>query len=129
MAYDEALAERIRALLRTRHDVDERRMFGGVAFMIRGHMSCGIVGSTLMVRVDPGDAQRLLRTTHARPMDFTGRPMRGFVFVDSPGVAAPAGLRAWIRRATEWADAQPLKLAPPPKPRGTRQASASASPS
>ena len=99
MAYDEALADRIRALLRTRHDVDERRMFGGVAFMIRGHMSCGIVGSTLMVRVDPGDAQRLLRTTHARPMDFTGRPMRGFVFVDPPGFSARSGCSCGAGRA------------------------------
>ena len=116
MAYDEALAERIRALLRTRRDVAERRMFGGVAFMIRGHMGCGIVGSTLMVRADPNDAARWLRMPHVRPMDFTGRPMRGFLFVDPPGVGTAAGLRAWIRRATAWVDAQP------PKPPVKRQA-------
>ena len=109
MAYDEALAERIRALLRNRRDVAERQMFGGVAFMMRGRMGCGIVGSTLMVRVDPTDADRLLRAPHARPMDFTGRPMRGFLFVDPPGVATAAGLRAWIRRATAWVDSQPPK--------------------
>ena len=122
VAYDEALAERIRALLRNRRDVAERQMFGGVAFMMRGRMGCGIVGSTLMVRVDPTDADRLLRAPHARPMDFTGRPMRGFLFVDPPGVATAAGLRAWIRRAAAWADAQP------PKPPGKRQAADSGRP-
>jgi TfoX/Sxy family transcriptional regulator of competence genes len=114
MAYDEALAERIRALLRNRRDVAERRMFGGVAFMIRGRMGCGIIGSTLMVRVDPDDADRLITTAHARPMDFTGRPMRGFLFVDPPGLATAAELRTWVRRAAAWADAQP------PKAPGTR---------
>jgi len=122
MACDETLAGRIRALLRNRRDVAERRMFGGVAFMIRGRMACGIVGSTLMVRVDPADADRWLRAPHARPMDFTGRPMRGFLFVDPPGVATAAGLRAWIRRATEWADAQP------PKPPGARKPAGSGRP-
>ena len=122
MACDEALAERIRVLLRNRRDVAERRMFGGAAFMIRGHMGCGIVGSTLMVRADPTDAARWLRTPHVRPMDFTGRPMRGFLFVDPPGVATAARLRAWIRRATAWVDAQP------PKPPVQRQATSSGLP-
>jgi len=122
VTYDEVLAEHIRARLRTRRDVEEKRMFGGVAFMIRGRMACGIVGSTLMVRVDPADADRWLRAPHTRPMDFTGRPMRGFLFVDPPGVATAAGLRAWIRRATEWADAQPLR------PLGTRTLAGSGRP-
>jgi hypothetical protein len=110
VAYDERLAERIRTVLSTRRDVDERRMFGGIAFMIRGHMGCGIVGSTLMVRVDPDEADGLLQKPHARPMDFTGRPMRGFLFVDPPGITTAAALGAWIRRATAWAESQPPKL-------------------
>ena len=109
MAYDERLAERIRTVLSPRSDVDERKMFGGIAFMIRGHMSCGIVGATLMVRVDPDDEARLLRTPHARPMDFTGRPMRGFLFVDPPGIRTAAALGTWIRRAAAWAESQPPK--------------------
>ena len=109
MAYDQRLAERIRTILSKRSDVDEQKMFGGIAFMIRGHMSCGIVGSSLMVRVDRDDEARLLRTPHARPMDFTGRPMRGFLFVDRPGISTAAALGTWIRRAAAWAESQPPK--------------------
>jgi TfoX/Sxy family transcriptional regulator of competence genes len=121
VAYDEKLAQRIRTILSTRRDVVERKMFGGIAFMIRGHMSCGIVGPTLMVRVDPDDEGRLLRLPHARPMDFTGRPMRGFLYVDPPGLAAASGLRAWVRRAAAWAESQPAKSAgKPPAARSGR---------
>jgi TfoX/Sxy family transcriptional regulator of competence genes len=109
MAYDEKLAERIRTTLSGRPDVEERRMFGGVAFMIRGHMSVGVVGPTLMVRHEPADAEALLREPHARPMDFTGRPMRGFLYVDPPGTRAPTALGTWIGRATAWAESQPPK--------------------
>lgn len=77
-AVDGRLARRVRALLGDRADLEELRMFGGLAFMIRGHMSCGIVGSSLMVRVEPAAAEEFLREPHARPMDFTGRPLRGF---------------------------------------------------
>jgi hypothetical protein len=114
VAYDETLAERIRTILSTRRDVVERRMFGGIAFMIRGHMGCGIIGSALMVRVDPDEAEALLQKPHARRMDFTGRPMRGFLFVDPPGITTAAALGAWVRRATAWAESQP------PKPPGRR---------
>jgi len=109
VAYDEKLAARIRKILQVRPDVVEQHLFGGVAFMVRGHMSCGVVGSTLMVRLDPADADRLLREPHARPMDFTGRPMRGFLFVDPPGLGTAAVLRKWVRRATDLADSKPLK--------------------
>ncbi len=109
MAFDETLADRIRAVLDGRRDVVEKRMFGGVAFMVRGHMSCGIVGSSLMVRVDPEKAGRFLREAAVRPMDFTGRPMRGFLFVDPPGIASSASLRKWIGRATAHAEAKPRK--------------------
>jgi len=74
MAYDEKLAERVRAALANRDDVVEKRMFGGIAFMVRGHMSCGVVASTLMVRLAPADADRLMNAPHVRPMDFTGAP-------------------------------------------------------
>jgi TfoX/Sxy family transcriptional regulator of competence genes len=109
VAYDEELAERVRAVLSDRPDVEERRMFGGVAFMIRGHMSAGIVGPTLMVRHEPADAEALLREPHARPMDFTGRPMQGFLFVDPPGTKTAVALETWIRRATAWAETRPPK--------------------
>jgi TfoX/Sxy family transcriptional regulator of competence genes len=118
MAYDEKLAERIRTILANRPDVEERRMFGGVAFMVRGHMSAGVVGPTLMVRHGPQDADALLRKPHARPMDFTGRPMRGFLYVDPPGTKTAAALGTWIRRATAWAESQPPK-ALGKRPKGT----------
>jgi TfoX/Sxy family transcriptional regulator of competence genes len=117
MAFDEKLADRIRAVLSTHADVTERRMFGGIAFMVGDHMSCGVVGSSLMVRVNPDDGERLLQEPHARPMDFTGRPMRGFLYVDPPGIKTLASLGTWIRRATTWAESQP------PKTRGRRSAS------
>lgn len=84
-------------------------MFGGVAFMVRGRMSVGVVGPTLMVRHEPADAEALLQEPHARPMDFTGRPMQGFLYVDPPGTKTAAALEAWIRRATSWAELQPPK--------------------
>lgn len=109
MAFDERLAERIRVVLGERSDVEERRMFGGLAFMVGGHMSCGIVGSSLMVRLDPESAERLLSEPHTRPMDFTGRPMRSFLYVDPAALKTLAGLRRWIARAVEAAERRPPK--------------------
>jgi TfoX/Sxy family transcriptional regulator of competence genes len=111
MAFDEKLAERVRGAIGKRRDVVEKKMFGGVAFMVRGHMSCGIVGETLMVRIDPAREGALLRERGARPMDFTGRPMRGFLFVDGPGIAGGAALRKWVGRAVEFAESRPKKTA------------------
>ena len=119
MAYDETLAGRIRGVLSNRRDVVERKMFGGIAFMVGGYMSCGIIGYALMARVNPDAAARLLRTPHVRPMDFTGRPMRGFLFVDPPGIATAAALGTWVRRAVAWAESQPPK--PPGKRPGVRK--------
>ena len=86
MAYDEDLASRIRAVLPPAEAVTERQMFGGLAFMLGGHMFCGVVRDTLMVRLGPEGADRALNQPHVRPMDFTGRPMKGMVFA-SPAVA------------------------------------------
>ena len=118
MAFDETLARRIRARLGGRKDVVEKRMFGGVAFMVRGHMSCGVVGPSLMVRVDPDQEAKFLHEPGARPMEFTGRPMRGFLFVDREGIASAAALRKWVGRATAYAEAKPKKVKnEPSKPR------------
>jgi hypothetical protein len=110
MAFDEALAARIRAALGGRRDVVEKQMFGGVAFMVRGHMSCGVVGSSLMVRVNPEQEAKFLLEPAVRPMDFTGRPMHGFLFVDPPGIASAASLRKWVGRVTAHAEAKPKKV-------------------
>ena len=75
MAFDESLADRIRDVLVARAGVSERKMFGGIAFMIAGNMACGVIGDDLMVRLGP-DAEKALEEPHTRPMDFTGRPMK-----------------------------------------------------
>ncbi|HEY8691535.1 MAG TPA: TfoX/Sxy family protein [Chloroflexota bacterium] len=92
MAYDEALAGRLREALREHAPVDERKMFGGLTFMIAGHMCCGVVNSEMVVRLGPDEAARALVEPHTRPMDFTGRPMAGFIYVSAEGVADDAAL-------------------------------------
>jgi TfoX/Sxy family transcriptional regulator of competence genes len=96
MTYDEALAGRVRGAIGGRTDGAERKMFGGVAFMDRGHMFVGIAGDDLMVRVGPDAYDDALARPNARPMDFTGRPMKGFVFVSSEGVSDPEDLASWV---------------------------------
>jgi TfoX N-terminal domain len=108
VAYDEDLADRVRAVLPAEELVTERRMFGGLTFMLRGHMCCGIVGDTLMVRLGQGASDRALDHPHVRPMDFTGRPAKGMVFVE-PGGLHGAELRAWIDAATAFVRTLPPK--------------------
>ena len=110
MAYDEDLADRIRAVLPPADAVTERQMFGGLAFMLSGHMFCGVVRDTLMVRLGPGAAGRALNQPHVRPMDFTGRPMKGMVFVE-PGGLRGAALQEWVDTAAAFARALPPKPA------------------
>src|SRR5258705_4208163 len=99
MAYDEGLAERIRSALRARDDVIEKRMFGGLTFMVGGRMACGVVHDDLMVRVGPDGHDEALTEPGARPMDFTGKPMRGMVYVASAAVASHDCLRRWVHQA------------------------------
>ena len=102
MAWDEALAERIRAALGRRAGVVERKMFGGLAFLLDGKMFCGIAKGELMVRVGPEAYPRALRRAHVRPMDFTGRPMKGYVFVALEGCRSVRAVRVWTERAAEF---------------------------
>ena len=94
MAYDEALAERVRVLLAPRTDVSERKMFGGLAFMVGDHMACGVLGHDLIVRVGPEGSDDALSQPHARPFDFTGRPSRGTVYVAPAGIVSGEQLEA-----------------------------------
>ena len=109
MAYDEGLAERIRGLLDERSDVSEKRMFGGIAFMVRGHMAVGVVKDDLMIRVGPEAYDALVREPHARRMDFTGRPMKGFVYVASTGLETDAALQIWVGHGVRYAASLPAK--------------------
>jgi TfoX/Sxy family transcriptional regulator of competence genes len=112
MGYDEKTAARIRKVLATRDDVGERKMFGGLCFMVNDRMCVGLTSDALMVRVGPDNHEDALAQPHARPMDFTGRVMRGFVFVDPPGFATPASLARWVKRGVDFALTTP---APRPK--------------
>ena len=108
MAYDEQLAERIRSALPGDENVTERKMFGGLAFMLGGHMFCGIVGEELMLRLGPEGADSALGRPHVRPMDFTSRPMTGMVFVSPEGLRGPA-LRRWVDQSAAFARTLPPK--------------------
>ena len=109
MAYDETLAQRIRELLADKHSVVEKRMFGGIAFMLRGNMCCGIVRDDLMVRVGPERHEEALAQPHARPMDFTGRPMRGMVYVTPEGCRTDEALKRWVEQGLNFAATLPAK--------------------
>ena len=108
MACSEELADRVRALLRDRADVAERPMFGGLTFMVAGHMSCGVHGEELIVRLHPDDEDAALARPHARRMDFTSRPMRGFLTVAAEGLEGQQ-LGSWVALALAHAETQPPK--------------------
>ena len=109
MAYDEGVAQRLREVLGEEDGVVEKRMFGGIAFMLHGNMCCGVVGEELMVRVGPKAHDDALAEPHARPMDFTGRPMRGMIYVGVRGFESDADLEAWVARGASFAQSLPKK--------------------
>lgn len=116
MAFDQGLAERLREVLRGRLDVDEKHMFGGIVFMAHGYMAVGIVGDVLMVRVGPVAYPAALKQRHARPMDFTGKPLAGYLYIDPPGFAEDDDLARWVALALDFVDQLPPKLPKAPKP-------------
>lgn len=109
MAYDEGLAERIRARLDGSFGLSERKMFGGLAFMFDRNMAVGIIGDELMVRVGAEHYEECLQLPHAREMDFTGRSMRGFVFVGAAGFAEDEDLDDWLELGENYARSLPPK--------------------
>jgi TfoX/Sxy family transcriptional regulator of competence genes len=115
MAYDEALAARVRARLARTPGLAERRMFGGLCFLVNGHMCAGIVDATLMLRVGPERYAAALARPHAREMDFTGRPLKGMIYVDPPGIASAAALARWLDTALGFVQSQPAKKKAPAK--------------
>ena len=109
MAFDEKLAERTRAVLKGTAGVTEKRMFGGIAFMLRGHMFVGIVDAMLMARVGPAEYEASLAKRHVREMDFTGKPLRGYVYVDPAGMRTARDLAAWTRKCIAFVSTLPKK--------------------
>jgi TfoX/Sxy family transcriptional regulator of competence genes len=109
MAYDEDLANRVRELI-AEAGLTEQKMFGGLAFLINGHMSVGVSGQGgLMVRVDPEETDALVANTRARPFEMRGREMQGWLRVDSEGVRTKRQLEPWVRRGVAYARSLPPK--------------------
>lgn len=122
MAYDEALVERVRRALGTRAGITEKKMFGGVAFLLDGKMFIGIATEDLMVRVGPAAHEAALAEAHVRPMDFTGRPMKGYVFVSPAGCRTDKAVARWVERGTAFvATVEKAKRKPKAKPKQTTQ--------
>jgi TfoX/Sxy family transcriptional regulator of competence genes len=109
MAFDKQLADRVRSSLAGVTGVEEKRMFGGLCFLVNGNMSCGIAGDTLMVRVGPESYDSALARPHTREMDFTGRPLTGMVYVDPTGIKPDEALAEWVELGTRFAASLPPK--------------------
>ena len=116
MAFDENLVSRIRAVLSAQPGITERRMFGGVAFLRNGLMFVGVSGNTLMARVGKANYEDSLGRKHVRVMDFTGKPMAGYVFVDPEGTSTHDGLSFWVNRSASFVATLPPKDAKAQKP-------------
>jgi len=115
---DESLAERVRSILARRRGVTQRRMFGGICFMLNGNMCCGTLHDELIVRVLPDEYDAAMKRPHVRAFDFTGRPMKGFVVVRAKGYGTDKALEGWIERGVKCARSRPAKTARQ-KPRRT----------
>ncbi len=109
MAYDEYLASRIRQAPAPRADIMERKMFGGVALMLRGNMCCGVVGDMLMLRLGREGASAASQEPHTSPMDFTGKAMKSMVYVEPEGTADRESLNRWVNRGADYAASLPPK--------------------
>ena len=109
MAYDESVAERLRDLFVDRPGITEKKMFGGLAFMYRGHMLVGILRDSLMARVGPTEYAASLKHPHVREMDFTGKPMKGYVYVDPAGFESDSDLNKWVGLCIRFNESLPAK--------------------
>lgn len=109
MVYNELLADKIRELVARRRGLTEKKMFGGLAFLLYGNMFCGVIKDDLMIRVGAQRHDKAATMAHARPMDFTGRPMKGFIYVDSNGWAKDATLKRWLEMGLDHASSLPRK--------------------
>ena len=109
MPYDEGLAHRVREALSGRSDLSERKMFGGLCFMLGGNMCAGIVGDELMLRTGPDAYEATLAREHVREMDFTGRSLKGMVYVGVDGIAEDDRLAEWLQVAVDFAGSLPPK--------------------
>lgn len=111
MAHDPDLADRVRDILGPRQGITEKKMFGGLAFLLRGNMLLAVSDRGLMARVGPAGFEEALARDHVRPMDFTGRPMKGYVYVDPTGLESEDDLAYWVERCAAFVGSLPPKAA------------------
>jgi TfoX/Sxy family transcriptional regulator of competence genes len=109
VAYDEDLAQRVRDALAARAEVTERKMFGGIAFMVAGNMACGVLGEDLIVRLGDDEGEKALAEDGVRPFDFTGKPMKNIVYVAPERTSEDAGLAEWVETGADYAASLPPK--------------------
>jgi TfoX/Sxy family transcriptional regulator of competence genes len=109
MAFSEALAARIRQRLARRKNIEEKKMFGGVGFLLNGNLLVGVWKDSLCVRIGPDQAQEALLEAHVKEFDITGRPMKGWVLVESGGVENDDQVSGWLQRAAKFVGALPAK--------------------
>jgi hypothetical protein len=109
MSFDPEVAGRVRRLLSGRDDVAEKKMVGGLSFLVNGNMCCGVTGTALMVRVGPERREQALGEPHVRPMEFAGRALSGFVCVDPAGFASDGELAGWVQRGLDFVSGLPAK--------------------
>lgn len=109
MAYNLTLAQRIREIVYVQKDASERKMFGGICFMIGGNMVCGVVGDELMSRINPENHAVALERPHAKPMEFTGRSMKGYLFIEPEGIRTKRELAYWVNQGIKVAQSIPPK--------------------
>ena len=110
MAYDEKLADRIRELLEGEPGLTEKKMFGGLAFLLGGNMAVAASGQGgILVRVDPAESEKLLASSSARPMEMRGKPMRGWLRVDADDVRTKRQLARWVKHGATFASSLPSK--------------------
>ena len=109
MAYDEALAQRIRAALPDVPGLTEKKMFGGIGFLVHGNMACGVNAENLLVRIRPDATDAALAQPAVHVFDMTGRPMKGWIIVLPEGLQSADDLKRWIEQGMEFAQSLPPK--------------------
>lgn len=109
MVYDETLARRVRQVLNRRKGVNEKKMFGGLCFLLNGNMCCGVESTLLVLRLGDDAVEQALQQPHTRAMDFTGKPMKSMVYVEPQGTDNPKDLKQWIDQAVKFVRTLPEK--------------------
>ncbi len=107
MVYDEKLADRVRRIVKGRRGITEKAMFGGVSFLLNGKMFCGVLKDDFVARINPEASDAFIKQSHIRAMDFTGRPMKGFLYVGQGALKSDAHLKNWVDRTLSFVTTLP----------------------